>query len=373
MISLRLEDVLNSFNDFTSPVLGPLSDTQYNINRSENFRLVSPYVEYYSPDLYTYDLNTHGYRSIEFSSDIDILTVGCSFTFGTGLPFEYTWSQQLQKKIPNKKIATLSWPGLGIQDLVSLLFKYFKSIGNPKMIICNFPDFFRFEILTKELKLVNYYSNIDQNNSFSKEEHQNIKEAFAEEAWGYYINVQFISMLEQYCESSGIKLIWSTWQSNYYKYNHIFNDIGFNNLNEYLKHTFKYYYTDNQIGMFQYLKYQLSFDTNKKIKYPKKLNKLWNETIHLSEEELMHKLMNCHMKEREETEDFFEIAYDRYSPPEKHKHPQMKTEDQVNLSRIEKDKYLLPDLSHIHWGSHANIHWAEFYYDIIKEKYPEFI
>ena len=91
MITVRLEDVLNSFNDFTSPVLGPVFSAQHNIHRSENFRLVSPYVEYYSPDLYTYDLNTHGYRSIEFSNDVEILTVGCSFTFGTGLPFEYTW------------------------------------------------------------------------------------------------------------------------------------------------------------------------------------------------------------------------------------------------------------------------------------------
>ena len=26
-----------------------------------------------------------------------------------------------------------------------------------------------------------------------------------------------------------------------------------------------------------------------------------------------------------------------------------------------------------HFGSHRNIHWVEFYYNIIKEKYPEFI
>ena len=79
------------------------------------------------------------------------------------------------------------------------------------------------------------------------------------------------------------------------------------------------------------------------------------------------------MKEKNETEDFFEVAYDRYLLPKKHKYPEMKTEDHVNLSRSEKDKYLNPQLINSHFGAHANIHWAEFYYDIIKEKYPEFI
>ena len=335
--------------------------------------LVVSQFEYYSPDLYTYEYNNYGFRSEEFSSDIDILTVGCSHTFGSGLPFEYTWSQQLQKKILNKKIATIAVPGLSIQSAVSYLFNYFKIIGNPKMIICNFPDFYRFEVLTKELKLVDYYENIGKNNSFSTEEHQNIKEAFADEAWGYYINLKCILMLEQYCESSGIKLIWSTWQYSMQNYKNLFNESKFNNLDEYLKNKFKYYHSDNQVAILQYIKTQLFFDTNKKIKYPKKFNTLWGDLTNLISEESVFKFTNCHMKEREETEDFFEVAYDRYLLPKKHKYPQMKTEDQVNLSRSEKDKYLNPQLINSHFGSHANIHWAEFYFDIIKEKYPEFI
>ena len=334
--------------------------------------VVSPF-EYYSPDLYTYQYNNYNFRSIDFSSEIDVLTVGCSHTFGSGLPFEYTWSQQLQKKIPNKKIATIAFPGLSIQGSISYLFNYFKTIGNPKMIICNFPDFLRFEVLTKELRLINYYSMIYQSPNFSVEQCQDINESFADEAWGYYINLKYLLMLEQYCESSGIKLIWSTWQYYAQNYRNLFNESGFNTLDEYLKNKFKHYHSDNQVGILQYIKTQLSFDANKKIKYPKKLNTLWSDLTDLSPEEITFKFTNCHMKEKNETEDFFEVAYDRYLLPKKHKYPEMKTEDHVNLSRSEKDKYLNPQLINSHFGAHANIHWAEFYYDIIKEKYPEFI
>ena len=79
------------------------------------------------------------------------------------------------------------------------------------------------------------------------------------------------------------------------------------------------------------------------------------------------------MHEKAESEDFFEVAYDRYLVPKKHKMPVMLLQDQVNLSRFEKDKNLDFTNNTAHFGSHAQIHWAEFYYDIIKEKYPELI
>jgi len=363
MISLRLEDVLNSFNDFTSPALGPVSDTQYNIRRSQNFRLVSPYVEYYSPDLYTYDLNTHGYRSIEFSGDVEILTVGCSFTFGTGLPFEYTWSQQLQKKIPNKKIATLSWPGHGIQDLVSLLFKYFKTIGNPKMIICNFPDFYRFLFLQKEYNLISrHYIGILENPSLDKKVIKNIKESCPHPFWGLYINYEYILMLEQYCDSNNIKLIWSNWsgqnsQSASAELNadSFFKSRGVQDMNENLKNTFKHYYVDYESEDFYYLFHNCSWNKDGSIKY--------NGAI--------EKSLNCHLDEKKECEDFFDLAYDRYIIPEKDIND---IEKHLKMSRLEKDKNLNQNSQYLgHFGAHRHIHWAEFYYDIIKEKYPEFI
>jgi hypothetical protein len=326
----------------------------HNLSCEENkkrVRIVSPACEYYSPDLYTYKYNNYGYRSLDFSSDIDILTVGCSFTFGSGLPFEYTWSQQLQKKIPDKKIATLSWPGLSIQRIISLIFNYFKEIGNPKMIICNFPDFFRMLFLLKNShQITTYYPNIKENYFYSRKDKKQIEDSLTSPYWGLYISFEYISMLEQYCDSNNIKLIWSTWfsgNSSGATYNLSLSDI-FLEGEEYsfmkiLKENFKYYHQDYESMRF------------------------------FGSQHLLHseELRNCHKELKLKTEDFFELAYDRYVVP---KEDINNFEKHVKMSRFEKDKNLNHDSANpAHFGSHRNIHWAEFYYDIIKEKYPEFI
>jgi hypothetical protein len=323
--------------------------------------------EYFTPDLYTYSYNKHNFRSIEFSSDVDILTAGCSFTFGMGLPFEYTWSQQLQKQLPNKKIATLSWPGYSIQKIISYIFRYFKSIGHPKMIICNFPDFYRFLFLNKyNYGIMNYYSGILQNPSFSKKIKKQIEESCPSDYWGYYINYEYIFMLEQYCDSNNIKLIWSTWSnvgSNKNEDRNFFYSVFPNGdlkkeivKDENFKNTFKYFYQDYESLNFYKLNSKILFDKNGKIKYLDKKN------------------MDCHHQLKNETEDFFEVAYDRYTIPEKDRDDMQK---HLKMSRSERDKNLNRTNSIFgglgHFGSHRNIHWAEFYFNIIKQNYPEFI
>ena len=57
--------------------------------------------------------------------------------------------------------------------------------------------------------------------------------------------------------------------------------------------------------------------------------------------------------------------------PEEHKGA---PESQLSITRSERDKNLSDNPLHIgHFGAHRNIHWAEFYFNIIKEKYPDFI
>jgi len=327
---------------------------------SNNKVIVNKYAEYYSPDLYTYEYNNYGFRSVDFSSKIDILTVGCSFTFGSGLPFEYTWSQQLQKKISNKKIATLSWPGLSTQRLISYLFRYFKIIGNPKMIICNFPNFHRFLFLEKESgKVVGYYRGIDHYKTIPKRKKLELLSGAPPEKWGYFVNYEYIYMLEQYCESNDIKLIWSHWDldlSNHHGDHEIFQKIGFETNLEFIKSNFKNFHIDHENIHFDNMIQNLSFNRNNTLVYS---------------DACPQALMHCHRQEKIDTEDFFELAYDRYIIPEKQ---QLQIEDHLRMSRFEKDKNLNKASGYLaHFGSHRNIHWAEFYYDIIKKKYPEFI
>jgi hypothetical protein len=361
MHGVNLEDILKNFNTLHCTENGYGSD----FFCGEKIGLpVAPSVEYHSPDLYTYKYNNHKYRSIEFSSNIDILTAGCSFTFGTGLPFEYTWSQQLQKRLPHKKVATLSWPGISIQKIISYIFRYFKNIGNPKMIICNFPDFYRFLFLEKSSNnIINYYPNLPENLFIPKKERKQLIESVPAETWGFYINYEYILMLEQYCESNDIKLIWSTWDNRILGENfhisdsgNMYNVLGSMNIHENLKNVFKYFYSDYESPYFYNLFANISFDQNGKIKYS---------------ENVPQEFMNCHNKERKETEDFFEVAYDRYIVPQKDIN---NFEKQLKMSKLEKNKNLNNrPLNMGHFGSHRNIHWAEFYYNIIKQQYPDFI
>jgi hypothetical protein len=327
---------------------------------SINKVIVNKYTEYYSPDLYNYEYNNYGYRSIDFSEDIDILTVGCSFTFGSGLPFEYTWSQQLQKKIPNKKVANLSWPGLSAQRLISYLFRYFKHVGNPKMIICNFPNFHRFLFLEKESeKVIGYYRGIHNYKTMKKKEKTEILSSAPPEKWGHFVNYEYIYMLEQYCESNNIKLVWSFWDldlSDHHDDHEIFQRIGFESSSQFLKSKFKNFYTDQDNIHFDNMIRNLSFD--------KKGNLAYSE---LCPQALAH----CHKELQTDTQDFFEAAYDRYTVPTE---DQLQIEKHLKMSRLEKDKNLTSSYGYLaHFGSHRNIHWAEFYYRIIKEQYPDFV
>jgi len=331
-----LEFRLNNFNNL------------YCYENKNNNEVVNSYCEYYSPDLYNYQYNTFGFRSVEFSSKIDILTAGCSHTFGTGLPFEYTWSQQLQSMIPNHQIATIAWPGYSVQKIISMIFKYCKNIGNPKMIICNFPDFYRMLFLLKDsYKIIGYYPNIGENYSYDKIKKKEILKSLPSEYWGFYISYDYILMLEQYCDSNNIKLIWSTWFDGTSKgksYNLDINNFV-NDFQENLKNNFNHYYYDSQS----------SFD-------------LFFGSLGVDPSE---ELINCHQKLKEKTKDFFEIAYDRYIVPDRDRDNFQK---HLEMSRLEKDKNLNTNLFAMgHFGSHRNAHWAEFYYNIIKENYPEFI
>jgi hypothetical protein len=217
----KLENILKDFNSLYCIENG-LSDRQ----------IVHGVTEYYSPDLYTYKYNSHGFRSTEFSSDVDILTAGCSHTFGSSIPFEHTWSQQLQKKIPNKKIATIAGPGYSTQKIISYIFRYFENIGNPKMIICNFPDFYRFLFLNNySNRIVHHYKNMLETPTLDKKTKKELKSSSPAINWGYYINYEYIFMLEKYCDSNNIKLIWNIWEDhNYFLYNYIKNNDEINHI-----------------------------------------------------------------------------------------------------------------------------------------------
>lgn len=85
----------------------------------------------YGPKDITYDLNTFGYRSQEInlqSKNCKIMFVGCSFTFGAGLPLEEVWTSQLTNMIEdhyNVKVEQHNFgqPAHGIDTFARIVYQ----------------------------------------------------------------------------------------------------------------------------------------------------------------------------------------------------------------------------------------------------------
>jgi hypothetical protein len=175
-------------------------------------------------------LNSDGYRSPEFKNNIDILALGCSMTFGIGVNQEAIWPAILSSKT-NLDYNNVSETGASAMHIVIAAMKYMKKYGNPKNIIAVFPDFNRFRIpIDGKVFKKHGKSNIITDGFATKEKSKYFKlpvdpdDIFTIE-YTEYLNLAFIKMLEQYCISSKINLIWTTW-------------VPLNNTDQYVFNTF---------------------------------------------------------------------------------------------------------------------------------------
>lgn len=179
-----------------------------------------------------YNLNSSGYRGPEFTSGVDLVVAGCSFTYGMGVPESGTWGSILSKSL-GMTYNNVSQNGASIPWIVRQLFAYFNEYGNPKVLVCLFPSLTRSfftsnaEILiadsgyvedsTKDLESKKSIYNVELQSTrplnkrpkYSKRPHD--LEDIVNVDMAVQISMQNIRMLEQYCKSSNIKFVWGTW------------------------------------------------------------------------------------------------------------------------------------------------------------------
>lgn len=170
-----------------------------------------------------YELNSHGYRSKEFGTNEEVMVLGCSQTYGRGIPEEFTWGSVFAKKI-NKHYIKLAQEGDSAQAQVYKAFKYFQEFGNPKIIVASFPST-RIEMPYVSKKFGKTI-NLDQTNITERDKIQQVflydeldkyskipynPEKVLPQEFAIFYNFMFVQMLEQYCESNKIMLIWNMW------------------------------------------------------------------------------------------------------------------------------------------------------------------
>ena len=215
----------------------------------------SSFYDRLDPDRLYYQ-NRHGYRGKEFLPNAKLVSAGCSFTYGLGIPEEAIWSNIVAEKL-NLSHNKIAKSGASISFIVEKLFNYFNEFGNPKYLICLFPDAKRFvvpvdgKILTNDTETkVDNFGEIGTRgepgqfiyNEVSKSFHElssqkylkrpyNIRNIYTAEI-GYYTSIRHLRMLEQYCKSAGITFLWATWDFEFSlhlaKIN-LENDLKFNN------------------------------------------------------------------------------------------------------------------------------------------------
>lgn len=151
---------------------------------------------------FIYSLNNFGHRSSDFikqKNNLNILFSGCSITFGESLPYKENWSGKLYNLIKNNYLIdnyyNLSFLGGSTELIIFNIFMYCKSFGNPDIIFLLLPDSGRKIILNN--KQYQNYANPNEDEHSRKLSLLN----------SYF----YIKMLEQYCSSNNIKLIWSSW------------------------------------------------------------------------------------------------------------------------------------------------------------------
>lgn len=185
-----------------------------------------------------YVINSHGFRGEEFSSSDNLLTAGCSYTFGMGVPIEAVWWTSVAEHFGLSSSASVSRPGASVSWIVEKLFAYFAEFGNPKYLLCLFPGFDRFvipldgEILDTTPSIGHvmggdpgtfgdpgqrfYTSRAKMKPQLLETKYlkrpYKIENIYTEEITTYDA-IRSIRFLEQYCAATNIKLLWTTWDN----------------------------------------------------------------------------------------------------------------------------------------------------------------
>jgi hypothetical protein len=174
-----------------------------------------------------YSYNSNGYRSPEFVKNTDLVFSGCSFTHGDGVDESMIWGSTVANNL-NVSYANLGVPGASCYQIVRNLFNYFKTYGNPKTVLCLFPDLNRFyaphvpnlffrEPSSPELVLPKMNQGYAEYSRFTgKNAPKYVKRPYdmnsvIPEEFAVMLSIHAIHSLIDYCSSNKIQLRWSTW------------------------------------------------------------------------------------------------------------------------------------------------------------------
>jgi hypothetical protein len=168
-----------------------------------------------------YSLNNHGYRSDDFlkeDANNNLLFSGCSFTFGVGVPYEFTWPYQLNKKYGYASMKNLATPGRDYQTIINEIYNYINNFGKPKAILVMFPNLERYKRVyfdnNKPYDIASIMLHRYDKKFFNNEEEYKTLIKYVNANNIYYDFYNAVSHFEDYLRLIKVPFFWTTWDGS---------------------------------------------------------------------------------------------------------------------------------------------------------------
>jgi len=190
----------------------------YHCDSEENFN-TDPHPNYINKN-FGYTFNNFGYRCDNFSNENEykILTIGCSISFGVGLPIEETYANILCNKLSikyGKKISNynLSANGAG-SDYISRILLQTIDILQPNFVIILFPEFSRLEHYCENSR----YENVSASgilNGYSESVKHIYAELITNNSHMFFNFVKNFYLINETLKNRKIDFYWNNWSSDF--------------------------------------------------------------------------------------------------------------------------------------------------------------
>lgn len=194
-------------NKLETSLLEFMPNTSYDFTPSEKSHGTKEHIKV------TYKMNNYGHRSDDFvllDQKIDnYLFVGCSTTFGEGLPIEYSWGYMCYEYLKKEcnylgNFFNLSFPGAGIKKISENIMRYSEMFGSPSHIFILLPDYARYIRYDKDKNSFEPSMNFDYDT-----------DSFEQNCDPYVLFYDYLSeyrKLSMFCQLKNIKLIAASWE-----------------------------------------------------------------------------------------------------------------------------------------------------------------
>lgn len=186
----------------------------------------------------TYKVVDRGFRSTPLLNSPDILSLGCSQTWGVGVPDNAVWNAVLSKNL-SMSYFNMGIPGASIMSLVGFAIDYIEKYGAPKYVVALWPDIRRMRIpmedrvnstaADKWAKDVGVNNSIDVEDvhfpyerfgsgsksltaNFSKRPH--VLHEVNSYSMPFFYNIEYLRFFMHYCKLKNIKMVFSSWDDD---------------------------------------------------------------------------------------------------------------------------------------------------------------